>query len=84
MNDPLLPQLHRMTQNGCPKDKKKYYQAYKHTFRDELIVYDLKGNELVIPVAMQKEIMSIAHSGIEGCIRRLQDTHHFSKRISEV
>ena len=44
-------------------------------FRDELTVQDqlvFKGAELVIPAAMRKDMMAVAHAshiGIEGCIR---------------
>ena len=53
-------------------------QAY-YDYRDELNVQDqlkFKGEMLVIPVALRREMMSIAHSlhiGIEGCIRQVQD-----------
>ena len=45
-------------------------------FRDELTVQDqliFKGAQLVVPAAMRKEMMALAHAshiGIEGCVRR--------------
>ena len=49
-------------------------------FRDELTVQDqlvFKGAELVVPAAMRKDMMAVAHAshiGIEGCIQRARET----------
>ena len=64
-------------------------RAY-YDFRDELIVHDhlvFKGSKLVIPVSMQREMMSIAHSshiGVEGCIRRVRDTVYWPQMSKEL
>ena len=75
--DSVLTVLQHTIQHGWPNDKKKVpnnIKAYYNDYRDELIVQDqlaFKGKKLVIPAAMRREMMSIAHSshiGIEGCI----------------
>ena len=76
-NNSVLTVLQHTIQHGWPNDKKKIpnnTKAYYNDYRDELIVQDqlaFKGKKLVIPAAMRREIMSIAHPshiGIEGCI----------------
>ena len=91
-DDPVLLQLQQTIQSGWPNDKRKVppsIRAY-YDFRDELIVQDhlvFKGCKLVIPVSMQKEMMSIAHSshiGVEGCIRRVRDTLYWPQMSQDL
>ena len=92
MNDPMLLELQHTIQNGWPNDKRKVSPSIRayYDFKDELIVQDhlvFKGSKLVVPAAMQREIMSIAHSshiGIEGCIRRVQDTLYWPQMSKEL
>ena len=57
----------------------KYVHPY-FDFRDKLTIQDqlvFKGAQLVVPAAMRKEMMAVAHAshiGIEGCIRRARET----------
>ena len=64
-NDSVLTALQQTIQHGWPNDKKKVptnIRAY-YDYRDELIVQDqlvFKGEKLVIPAAMRREMMAIA------------------------
>lgn len=52
------------------------FQKAKHTFRDELVIYnDLvnKGRRLVIPKADMKEKLHSTHMNIESSLRRARD-----------
>ena len=91
-NDSVLTALQQTIQHGWPNDKKKVptnIRAY-YDYRDELIVQDqlvFKGEKLVIPAAMRREMMSIAHSshiGIEGCIRRVRDTLYWPQMSKDL
>jgi hypothetical protein len=74
-NDSTLQHLQRVVLNGCPEDKNllpndvmPYYQ-----YREELSVVDglvFKGERLIIPSSMWKEIkekIHQGHMGIEKC-----------------
>ena len=78
-NDSVLAALQHTIQKGWPNHNKKVPSNIRvyDDYRDELIVQDqliFKGEKLVIPVAMRREMMSIAHSshiGTERCIRQV-------------
>ena len=56
------------------------YESAYYDCRDELTLQDqfvFKGQCLVIPAAMRKEMMAVAlatHIGTEGCIRKIWDS----------
>ena len=54
------------------------------TFQDELV---FKGQQIVVPVALRKELMEQTHAthiGIEGCIRRARDTLYWPRMTTEI
>ncbi len=62
-----------------------------YDFHDELTVQDqlvFKGQLLVVPTAMRKEMMAFAHAtrcnGTEGCIRRARDSMYWPRISTEV
>ena len=61
-----------------------------YDFRDELTVQDnlvFKGDRLVIPATMQREMMAEAHAthiGIEGCIRRARESMFWPRMSTEL
>ena len=58
--------------------------------RDVLIIQNelvFKGQLLVVPAALRKELMAVVHSshiGIEGCIRRACDTLYWAQMAIEL
>ena len=78
---PVLQQLRVTIRHGCPESKsdltETLYPYYGH--RDTLTVQDdlvFKGQQLVVPTRLRKELMEVAHSshiGIEGCLRRARE-----------
>ena len=81
-NDPVLQRLRKTIQCGWPQSKSNVSEclhAY-YDFHDELIVPDelvFKGDHVIIPAAMQKEMMASVHAthvGTEGCIRRARES----------
>ena len=81
-DDPVLQRLRETIQCGWSQSKSDVLEclhAY-YDFHDELIVQDelvFKGDLVIIPVAMRKEMMASVHTthiGTEGCIRRARDS----------
>ena len=74
---------------GCKSDVPECVPPY-FDFRDELTVQDqlvFKGAQLVVPAAMCKDMMAVAHAshiGIEGCIRRSRKTKFWPRMSSEL
>ena len=76
-DDPVLQQLRATICRGWPESKsdlpETLYPYYGH--RDTLTVQGelvFKGQQLVVPACLRKELMAVAHSthiGIEGCLR---------------
>lgn len=91
-DDPVLQQLRQTIQNGWPGTRKETPEClYPYfDFRDELTVQgDLvfKGQQLVVPAALRKELMAVTHAshiGIEGCIRRARDTLYWPRMATEL
>ena len=83
-SDPVMRTLRDTTQRGWPPSKSGIPESMYLYFDiwDELVIQDnliFKGPQLVIPAAMRKEMTSVTHAshiGIEGCIRRAQETMH--------
>ena len=67
---------------GWPESKSEVLECVLpyFDFRDELTVQDqlvFKGAQLVVPAAMRKEMMAVAHVShirVEGCIRQARET----------
>lgn len=81
-----------MIEKGWPISKQEVpgsIQAY-FNIRDELIVQEeliFKGQHLVIPISMRKDMMATIHSthiGIEGCLRRARDSVYWPHMTTEL
>ena len=90
--DHVLAQLRDTVQQGWPNNKSEVPEtlhAY-YDFRDELthqgpLVF--KGERLVIPAKMRKEMMEVTHAthiGREGCIRRARETMFWPRMVTEL
>ena len=91
-DDPVLQQLRETIGSGWPQSKSdvpECLHAY-YDFRDELVVQGelvFKGDLLVIPAAMRKEMIAAVHAshiGIEGCIRRARDSMFWPRMTTEL
>ena len=91
-DDPVLQRLRETIQRGWPQSKldiSECLHAY-YDFRDELIVQDelvFKGDLVIIPAAMRKEMMASVHAthiGTEGCIRRARDSMFWPRMTTEL
>ena len=90
--DPVTVILRDTIQKGWPAIKSGLSEClYPYfDFQDELTLQDnliFKGQQLIIPAAMRKEMMSLAHAshiGIEGCIRRARETTYWPHMSSEL
>jgi len=91
-DDPVLQRLWETIQRGWPQSKSDISEclhAY-YDFRDELIVQDelvFKGDLVIIPAAMRKEMMASVHAthiGTEGCIRRARDSMFWPRMTTEL
>ena len=75
-DDPVMQALRDTILRGWPECKSEVPECVLpyFDFRDELTVQDqlvFKGAQLVVPAAMRKDMMVVAHAshiGIEGCI----------------
>ncbi len=80
--DPIMSMLRDTARKGWPSTKSGIAESLYPYFdvRDELTLQDsliFKGQQLEIPAAMRREMMSRAHAshiGIEGYIRRARET----------
>lgn len=76
-NDPILRELHSVIQKGWPTKRSDVPQCLYPYFdiQEELMVQGelvFKGQQLVVPAALRKELMAVTHRshiGIEACIR---------------
>ena len=91
-NDAVLSQLRNMISNGWPEQRRQVPEALRvyFDFRDELILQgDLvfKGQRLVVPLSLRKELISVAHNahvGMEGCLRRMRESLFWPRMSAEV
>ena len=91
-DDPVLQQLRVTIRRGWPESKSDLpeilYPYYDH--RDTLTVQDelvFKGQQLVVPACLRKELMAVAHSthiGIEGCLRRARESLYWPRMSTEL
>ena len=91
-DDPVLQVLRGIIRHGWPTSKSEVPEcahAY-FDFRDELTVQEqlvFKGDLLVIPAALRKEMMAEVHAshiGTEGCIRRARDCMYWPRMTTEL
>ena len=91
-SDPVMTALRDTIRMGWPPTKSAVPEIVHPYFdiRDELIIQgDLvfKGAQLVIPVPLRKEMLSMAHAshiGVEGCIRRARETMYWPRISTEM
>ena len=91
-NDRELQQLRETIHSGWPEKRSDLPQCLYPYFdiRDELTYQDalvFKGQRLVVPLTLRKELMSVihaSHNGIETCIRRARDTLYWPRMTTEL
>lgn len=91
-DDSVIQALRETILRGWPDSKSDVPECVHpyFDFRDELAVQDqlvFKGSQLVVPAAMRKEMMAVAHAshiGIEGCIRRARETMFWPRMSVEL
>ena len=87
-----LRQLREVIHRGWPDSKSDLPECVHAYFdcRDELTVQGVlvfKGLRLVVPAALRRDLIAVAHStyiGIEGCLRRLQEYLFWPRMTPEV
>ena len=84
-DDPVLQQLWTTIREGWPESRSDLPEPlYPYfDFRDLLA---FKGQCLVVPASLCKELMAVVHSshvGMEGCIHRAHDTHYWPHVATE-
>ena len=90
-NDPIL-QLRKIIQQGWPESKCSLAECLHpyYDYQDELITQDdlvFKGDLLVIPAAMRKEMIAAFHAthiSLDGCVRRARDTMFWPRMTTEL
>ncbi|XP_048577104.1 uncharacterized protein K02A2.6-like [Nematostella vectensis] len=92
VDDAVQQNLREVIKRGWPESKTDLPECVHPYFdiRDELTVQEeliFKGQQLVVPRALRKELMEKTHSshiGIEGCIRRARDTFFWPRMTVEL
>ena len=92
IDDPTLRELRAVIRGGWPDSRSEVPQCLFPYFdvRDELTVQDelvFKAHQLVVPVALRKELMAATHSshmGIEACIRRARESLYWPRMSTEL
>ena len=91
-DDPVQQRLRQTILRGWPVNKAEVPECVRPYFdvRDELTVQDeliFKGQLLVVPTVMRKELMASTHAthiGIEACMRRARDTLYWPRMSTEL
>ena len=91
-DDPVQQTLRAVIKRGWPDSKADVPECVHpyYDIRDELTVQEeliVKGQQLVVPRVLRKELMEKTHSshiGIEGCIRRARDTFFWPRITVEL
>ena len=91
-DDPVLQVLRETVRGGWPESKSEVPECIRAylDFRDELTVQDhlvFKGELLVVPANMRREMMAVTHArniGIERCIRRARESIYCPRMTSEL
>ena len=88
----VLQQLCHTILSGWPQSKTAVSECQHpfFDFQDELVMQDelvFKGDLVVIPAALRREMMTSVHSthiGIEKCIRRARDSMFWPRMATEL
>ena len=91
-NDAVLSQLRHFVSNGWPEQRRQVPEALRvyFDFRDELVLQDVlvfKGQRLVVPLSLRRELIRVAHGthiGMEGCLRRMRESLFWPRMAAEV
>ena len=81
--DPVMQQLRSMLARGWPSERSDVPDCLipYYDIRDKLVARGdivFKGQQLVVPAALRKELMEVTHGshiGIEACIQGAQGIH---------
>ena len=92
LSDPTFVTLREVIRNGWPLNKKEVPERVQAYFdvRDELTIQQeliFKGQRLVVPVSMRRNMMITVHSthiGIESCLRRARDSIYWPCMTTEL
>ena len=92
VDDPVLQQLLTTMREGWPESRSDLPEPLYPYFnvRDLLTVQNdlvFKGQCLVVPGSLRKELMAVAHSshiGMEGCMRRACDSLYWPRMATEL
>ena len=91
-DDPVQQKVREVIRGGWPENRAQAPECVRPYFdvRDELTIQDefiFKGQQIVAPVAMRKELMEKTHAsniGIEGCLRRARETLYWPRMTTEL
>ena len=91
-DDPVLVELRQVVMSGWPDRRAEVPEMLRayYDFRDELTVQDqlvFKGQMLIVPAGMRKEMLAVAHAthiGMEGCLRRAREIMFWPRMASEL
>lgn len=91
-DDPVFQELRSVIQRGWPLNRADVAQCLYPYFdiRDELTLQGKlvsKGQQLVVPVSLRKELMAATHAshiGVEACIRRARDSLYWPRMTTEL
>ena len=84
--------LKRTVENRCPENisnTEPIISPYRN-YHDEISTYNgimFKGERVIVPKSMQKEMLAVihsSHSGIEKCKRRARDVLYWPGMNSEI
>lgn len=90
--DSTLCELKDTIMKGWPIHKAELSEALTqfHSYRDELVVQDgiiLRGERVVIPLSMRKDIkkkVHAGHGGINSCLRRARELVYWPRMSAEI
>ena len=91
-HDPVFQELRSVIQRGWPLNRADVAQCVYPYFdiRHELTLQGklvFKGQQLVVPVSLRKELMAATHAshiGVEACIRRARDSLYWPRMTTEL
>ena len=91
-NDETLTELRHVIQNGWPDQKSKVISCITPfwDYRHELFIHRglvMKGDRIIVPVSLRKEMMNLIHSthiGIDACLRRARECLFWPRMNSEL
>ena len=92
VKDPVMSQLRTTILNGRPEKQNAVPDSLKPYFdvQDQLTVQAnivFKGQRLVVPLSLRKELMDVIHAthiGIEECLRRARDSLYWPRMNKEL